>query len=108
MKRKITELEQQLIEFGWKLVAKEYCGKNSEKTQNYVYEKKIGFVEYGIIPFKAKVIIDYKREKIIRFTFENYDCQFIGFKDLLILERRNEILNKELLGIIKLKESENE
>ena len=39
MKRKITELEKNLIEKGWELDHKTYTGKHSEKTFQYVYEK---------------------------------------------------------------------
>ena len=38
MKRKITELEKNLIEKGWELDHKTYTGKHSEKTFQYVYE----------------------------------------------------------------------
>ena len=39
MKRKITELEENLIKKGWQLSHKTYVGKHSDKVENYVYLK---------------------------------------------------------------------
>ena len=42
MKRHITELEQKLIDSGWKLLYKTYKGKNSQFVWCYVYGKAYG------------------------------------------------------------------
>ena len=39
MKRKTTELEENLIQKGWELDHKTYTGAHSEKVYQYVYEK---------------------------------------------------------------------
>lgn len=54
MKRKTTELEQRLINNGYRLTKKQYGGRKSEKTLFYVYEKGEQFVK-----------LDYKRENVL-------------------------------------------
>lgn len=70
MKRKITELEKNLIEKGWELDHKTYTGKHSEKTFQYVYEKVyVGEYEREdgkivVTTTSAHCVLNSKREKI--------------------------------------------
>ena len=70
MKRKITELEKNLIEKGWELDHKTYYGKHSDKVLNYVYEK-VFVKEYTrddgkviVSTCTARVLLDKTRTKI--------------------------------------------
>lgn len=64
MKRKITELEQRLIDNGYRLSHKQYGGRKSEKTLSYYYVKQDQFVR-----------LDYKREQVLSLGLLNYHCQ---------------------------------
>ena len=61
MKRKITDLEQRLIDNGYYLSHKSYSGRKSEKTLSYTYVCQNKFVR-----------LDYKREKVITYGLLNY------------------------------------
>ena len=64
MERKITDLEQRLINNGYRLTKKIYGGKNSKKTLYYYYEKGNQFVK-----------LDYKREMVLGVGISNYSCK---------------------------------
>ena len=61
MKRKITQLEQRLLDNGYYLSHKSYSGRKSEKTLSYTYVCQNKFVR-----------LDYKREKVITYGLLNY------------------------------------
>ena len=64
MKRKTTELEQRLINNGYRLTKKVYGGRKSEKTLYYYYEKDNAFIK-----------LDYTREKVLSVGLSNYSCK---------------------------------
>lgn len=64
MQRKVTELEQRLINNGYRLTTKEYGGRKSEKTLCYVYEKGEQYVR-----------LDYKRDMVLSLGISNYSCK---------------------------------
>lgn len=61
MKRKITDLEQRLINKGYRLAHKEYGGRKSEKTLSYYYIKDDQFVR-----------LNYKRDEVVSLGLLNY------------------------------------
>lgn len=61
MERKITDLEQRLINNGYRLTKKIYGGKKSDKTLYYYYEKGNQYVK-----------LDYKRETVLGVGISNY------------------------------------
>jgi len=65
MERKQTDLEQRLIGNGYRLVGKQYCGRKSEKTAYYDYEKH---TPSGI----QFVRLDSKREQVLATGIRNY------------------------------------
>jgi len=62
MKRKITDLEKQLIADGFVLSFKQYHGKHSEKTLSYAYIKDNWVIK-----------LDKTREKVLGFTLNDLD-----------------------------------
>ena len=62
MKRKITDLEKQLIADGFVLSFKQYHGKHSEKTLSYTYIKDNWIIK-----------LDKTREKILGFFLNGLD-----------------------------------
>lgn len=62
MKRKITDLEKQLIADGFVLSFKQYHGKHSEKTLSYTYIKDNWIIK-----------LDKTREKILGFFLNDLD-----------------------------------
>lgn len=69
MERKITELEQKLLDDGWVLTEKHYTGNHSEKTEFYDYRKNVPYEKD--LGFDAIVRIDSKRTKIINVGIPN-------------------------------------
>ena len=90
MKRKITILEQRLIESGFVLSFKAYHGKHSEKTLSYSYVKNNWLVE-----------LDQKREKIIRFSMVNVGFSTMDFKQLLALNNAFHELNCFIANLVE-------
>lgn len=76
MKRKITDLEQKLINDGWILTTKYYTGKHSEKTLCYEYYKTMDLMgedkKYGAI-----IKLDQKRSQIVNFGIPNVSCDLL-------------------------------
>lgn len=64
MKRKTTDLEQRLINNGYRLTTKEYGGRKSEKTLCYIYEKGEQYVR-----------LNYKRNMVLSLGISNYSCK---------------------------------
>lgn len=62
MKRKVTELEQKLIDSGYTLCFKSYIGKHSQFTEYYEYSK---FEQFDPLFYVRCVVrLDPKRTKI--------------------------------------------
>ena len=82
MKRKITELEQKLLENSYVLVAKQYSGKHSEKTYCYFYQNGNNAIK-----------IDYTRTKVLDF-FIGLVNGIIDKTALLVLNTKFETLKE--------------
>ena len=75
MKRKITDLEQRLIDKGYYLSHKHYGGRKSEKTISYMYVNKNAFVK-----------LDNKREQVIDYGLLNYHAMELTRMELKGIE----------------------
>ena len=94
MKRKITELEQKLLDNGWVLTSKEYCGNHSQFTKHYQYYKIIDLPHFS---YGVRVRLDKKRVKVLSYEVEEqYD--YISKKELDDYKQVFEIVEKELFG----------
>lgn len=82
MKRKITDLEKALIENSYVLVAKQYSGKHSEKTQCYIYQNGNNAIK-----------IDYTRTKVLDFSIGVVNG-IIDKTALLVLNTKFKALNE--------------
>ncbi len=84
MKRKITDLEQKLIDSGWKLIGKVYSGKHSEKTDHYEYFKMETLstqnINYGQI-----IKLNAKRTEIVDFGLLKVSCDLLNEQLLVTL-----------------------
>lgn len=69
MERKVTKLEEILINDGWVLTEKHYTGNHSEKTEYYDYRKNVPYERD--LGFDAIVRLDSKREKVINVCIPN-------------------------------------
>ena len=72
MKRKESLFETKLIENGWKLHSKRYCGKHSEKVLSYVY-----FKEYETLGHKVFGYVELRKWdlKVLNVMFDNPFCE---------------------------------
>lgn len=84
MKRKITELEQKLIDNGWKLINKTYSGKRSEKTNNYVYFKTETLTSQNI-NYGQLIKLNAKRTEIVDYGLLNVSCDLLNEQLLVTL-----------------------
>lgn len=75
MKRKITDLEQRLIDKGYYLSHKHYGGRKSEKTISYMYVNKNAFVK-----------LDNKREQVVDYGLLNYHAMELTTMELKGIE----------------------
>ena len=66
MKRKVTDLEQRLINNGYRLLVKYYGGKKSEKTIAYLYVKGDAFIR-----------LDQTREKVLSCGLRNVNVDYL-------------------------------
>ena len=67
MKRTITELEQKIIDKGFKLHHKTYSGKHSQFVSTYCYVAELPLEE----KIKVHLTLNAKRDNILGFTFDN-------------------------------------
>ena len=81
MKRKITELEQKLLDNGWCLTIKRYTGKHSEKTHCYEYHKKSDITNNGKT-YEQIIKLDQKRSQIIDYGIKNVVIDFLNDQEL--------------------------
>lgn len=82
MKRKITDLEKALLENNYVLVAKQYSGKHSEKTQCYIYQNGNNVIK-----------IDYTRTKVLDFSIGVVNG-IVDKTTLLVLNTKFKALNE--------------
>lgn len=92
MKRKITDLEKALLENSYVLVAKQYSGKHSEKTQCYIYQNGNNAIK-----------IDYTRTKVLDFSIGVVNG-IIDKTTLLVLNTKFKTLNEFVASLCPQKE----
>lgn len=86
MKRTITELENKLIEKGFRLSHKTYSGKHSQFVDEYVYIGLVRcFVEEKPYIITTKVYLDSKRNTI---------------KEIDMINNFGNVVNDEILNLI--------
>lgn len=88
MKRKITELESQLIDTGWCLTHKNYKGKLAKRIDTYVYKR----LHNG---FDFELYLNAKRDTIIELKIHN-PYYYAGFYELSLLNETYEYVSSEL------------
>ena len=93
MKRKITDLEQKLINNGWCLTIKRYTGKHSEKTHCYEYHK-ISDIRNNGKSYEQVIELDQKRSQIVNYGIANIQINYLDREELdlirfLFLELRH-------------------
>ena len=94
MKRKITELEQKLLENDYYLLGKQYSGKHSEKTQYFIY-----------INGNNVIKLDYTRTKVIDFGLGNLNIgASLDKTTLLVLNTKFKALNEFVASLCPQKE----
>lgn len=81
MKRKITNLEQKLINNGWCLTIKRYTGKHSEKTLCYEYHKTSDLRNENR-SYEQIIKLDQKRSHIVDFGINNVSVEFLNDQEL--------------------------
>ena len=84
MKRKVTELEQKLINDGWCLTIKRYTGKHSEKILCYEYHK-LGDFRCDKKVFDLFITLDQKRSQITDYGILNLHMERLTEDDLLVI-----------------------
>lgn len=93
MKRKVTDLEQKLINDGWCLTTKRYTGKHSEKTHCYEYHKTSDITNNGK-SYEQVIQLDQKRSQIVNYGIANIQIDYLDREELdlirfLFLELRH-------------------
>jgi hypothetical protein len=80
MKRKRTELEEDLIKKGYKLLYKTYSGKHSQKVDHYVYggSTYISFDSGGRFVVPTKILLNPGRTQIFYVQILNCFEEYIG------------------------------
>lgn len=84
MKRKITDLEQKLINDGWCLTIKRYTGKHSEKTCSYEYHK-IADLRHDGEKFNQIIKLDQKRAQIVNYGIANVCIDYLNDDELMFV-----------------------
>ena len=84
MKRKITELENKLIEDGWCLTIKRYTGKHSEKTHRYEYHKTSDIRNNGKC-YEQVIELDQKRSQIVNYGIANIQINYLDNDELMLI-----------------------
>ena len=98
MKRKQTLLEENLLKIGYVLKSKEYQGKYSHITKNYIYEKSVLFNGTSI---PVSVILDYKRSYIVNVKILTPIYGLITESDAYDLLKIFDIVNNEIKSTLK-------
>ena len=84
MKRKITDLEQKLINDGWCLAIKRYAGKHSEKTHSYEYHK-IADLSHDGHKYEQIIVLSQKRDTVVKYGINNVQIGFLDSDELLFV-----------------------
>ena len=84
MKRKITDLEQKLINDGWHLGIKTYTGKHSEKILCYGYYKDSEIKNNGK-KYNQIITLDQKRTSVVDYGLVNVNVVFLNDQELCLL-----------------------
>ena len=84
MKRKITNLEQKLINDGWQLVLKRYQGKKSEKVLCYEYHKTSD-LRNNNKTYDQVIQLDQKRSQIVNYGIKNVVIDFLNDQELCLI-----------------------
>lgn len=84
MKRKITDLEQKLIDDGWYLNLKRYFGKHSEKIECYEYEKTSDLRNNGKT-YDYFIELDQKRSQIVKYGIKNLFLEKMSEDELTLV-----------------------
>ena len=84
MKRKITELEQKLLDNGWCLAIKRYTGKHSEKTHCYEYHKTSDITNNGK-SYEQVIQLDQKRSQIVNYGIANIQIDYLDDDELMLI-----------------------
>lgn len=86
MKRTITELENKLIEKGFRLSHKTYSGKHSQFVNEYVYTGKVFcYFDDGSYTVPTNVVLDQKRTTIKDISIENWFDSKVNDKTLNLI-----------------------
>ena len=89
MRRKETQLETNLIDLGYKLSHKTYCGKKSEKVDEYIFLKQNRYTIY-------QVSIDRTREHINSFSFVDRSIALFNDNSIEELQDINNKFHEEM------------
>ena len=81
MKRKITNLEQKLIDDNWCLAIKRYTGKHSEKILCYEYHKTSD-LRHDNKTYDLFIRLDQKRSQITKYGINNLVVETLDDEEL--------------------------
>ena len=81
MKRKITNLEQRLIDDNWCLAIKRYTGKHSEKILCYEYHKTSD-LRHDNKNYDLFIRLDQKRSQITKYGIKNLVVETLDDEEL--------------------------
>lgn len=84
MKRKVTELEQNLIDDGWCLTTKRYTGKHSQKILCYEYHKTSD-LRNDNKTYDLFIQLDQKRSQIVKYGIANLFVERMSSDELMIV-----------------------
>lgn len=84
MKRKITELEEKLIENGWYLSNKRYMGKHSEKILCYEYNKTSDLRNDNKV-YELFIRLDKKRSHVVKYGIKNLSIDYMSDDELMLV-----------------------
>ena len=84
MKRKITNLEQELINSGWILTTKKYMGKHSNKIYCYEYHKTSD-LRNDNKTYDQIIMLNQKRTQIVDYGINNVYVDFLNDQQLCVL-----------------------
>lgn len=93
MKRKVTDIEQKLLDNDYKLVCKNYSGKHSEKVDCYIY-----------VNGNNAIKLDSTRTKPIDFALVGVNVSTIDKTVLLVLNTEFKALNEFVASLCPQKE----
>lgn len=97
MTRKITELEQLLLDDGWYLIRKNYEGKHSEKVSFYEYTKCVPYEKD--LGFQAVVKLNAERNKVINVGIPNVYVEKLDYDSSVELHSKFLFLKEYVMKI---------